>query len=338
MLIIMDGNSTEKQVEKVLMNIFAMGYKPHKIIGDQRIVIGITGNSNPIQGDRFRELPGVIECIAVTSPYKLAGREAKLEDTVINLGDVSLGGDKPVLIAGPCSVEDEKNVMEIAEIIASRGLKLFRAGAFKPRTSPYAFQGRGMEGIKLLQKVKDEFGLKIITEVLDTENLPGILEVADVIQIGARNMYNYSLLKAIGRAGAPILLKRGLSATFEEFILSAEYILNEGNFNVALCERGIRTYSDYSRNTLDLNIVPVIKKKSHLPVIVDPSHATGDRDYVLPMAAAALAAGADGLMVEVHQRPEEAWTDGAQSIDPEQLDILMYDMEILNQLSFSGVY
>ena len=329
MLIIMRGDSSTTEIENIRKLVLDMGFNSHIIQGEQRIVIGITGNENPIADHHFAEMPGVLKCVPVTSPFKLISREAKSENTVIDLGTVKIGNGEPVVIAGPCSVESEENVMEIARILNSKGVKIFRAGAFKPRTSPYSFQGRGMEGIETLQKVRRQYDMKIVTEVIDVESVEPLADYVDIFQIGARNMYNYSLLKKVGKSGKPVLLKRGLSATLEEFLLAAEYILNEGNFNVILCERGVRTFSDYSRNTLDLNIIPVVRHLSHLPIIVDPSHASGDRRYVVPLARAALAAGAHGLMVEVHPSPDEAWSDGAQTIYPHQLDEIMMDLPSL---------
>jgi 3-deoxy-7-phosphoheptulonate synthase len=270
----------------------------------------------------LESLPGVVECIPVSKPYKLVSRDAKEEDSVLRIptpsGDVIVGGDKVALVAGPCAVESEEQVFAIAERVVKSGVRLFRGGAYKPRTSPYSFQGMGEPGLKILAKVRAKFGFGIITEAIDSESLDLVEEYADVIQIGARNMQNFSLLKRAGRAKKPVLLKRGMSATLDEFLMAAEYVLSEGNYNVMLCERGVRTFADHSRNTLDLAIVPAVKKRSHLPILVDPSHGTGKRHKVLPLSRAAIAVGADGLLVEVHHDPDKALSDGMQSILPEE--------------------
>ena len=270
----------------------------------------------------LESLPGVVECIPVSKPYKLVSRDAKAEDTVLRIptprGDVLVGGDHIAIVAGPCAVETEEQCMAIAERVARTGCRLFRGGAYKPRTSPYSFQGLGEAGLKILSKVREKHGFGIITEAIDNESLDLVEDYADVIQIGARNMQNFSLLKRAGRAKKPVLLKRGMSATLDEFLMAAEYILSEGNYNVMLCERGVRTFSDFSRNTLDLAVVPAVKKRSHLPILVDPSHGTGKRHKVLPLSRAAIAVGADGLLVEVHHEPDKALSDGMQSILPEE--------------------
>jgi 3-deoxy-7-phosphoheptulonate synthase len=306
----------------VCARIESLGLKAHPIPGAARTAIGITGNDGAIDLGVLESLPGVIECIPVSKPYKLVSRDAKQEDTVLRIptprGDVLVGGGNVAMVAGPCAVETEAQCMAIAEQVAKSGCRLFRGGAYKPRTSPYSFQGLGEAGLKILAKVREVHGFGIITEAIDNETLDLVEQYADVIQIGARNMQNFSLLKRAGRAKKPVLLKRGMSATLDEFLMAAEYILSEGNYNVMLCERGVRTFSDFSRNTLDLAVVPAVKKRSHLPILVDPSHGTGKRHKVLPLSLAAVAVGADGLLVEVHHEPENALSDGVQSILPEE--------------------
>jgi 3-deoxy-7-phosphoheptulonate synthase len=318
----MQSHATEEQVRAVCERIESLGLKAHPIPGAARTAIGITGNDGAIHLGILESLPGVIECIPVSKPYKLVSRDAKEEDTILRIptprGDVLVGGGNVAMVAGPCAVESEAQCMAIAEQVAKSGCRLFRGGAYKPRTSPYSFQGLGEPGLKILAKVRDAHGFGIITEAIDNESLDLVEQYADVIQIGARNMQNFSLLKRAGRAKKPVLLKRGMSATLDEFLMAAEYILSEGNYNVMLCERGVRTFSDFSRNTLDLAVVPAVKKRSHLPILVDPSHGTGKRHKVLPLSLAAVAVGADGLLVEVHHEPEKALSDGVQSILPEE--------------------
>jgi 3-deoxy-7-phosphoheptulonate synthase len=322
MLVVMQSHATEEQVRAVCQRIESLGLKAHPIPGAARTAIGITGNDGAIDLGVLESLPGVIECIPVSKPYKLVSRDAKQEDTILRIptprGDVLVGGGNVALVAGPCAVETEAQCMAIAEQVAKSGCRLFRGGAYKPRTSPYSFQGLGEPGLKILANVREKHGFGIITEAIDNESLDLVEHYADVIQIGARNMQNYSLLKRAGRARKPVLLKRGMSATLDEFLMAAEYILSEGNYNVMLCERGVRTFSDFSRNTLDLAVVPAVKKRSHLPILVDPSHGTGKRHKVLPLSLAAVAVGADGLLVEVHHEPEKALSDGVQSILPEE--------------------
>jgi 3-deoxy-7-phosphoheptulonate synthase len=322
MLVVMQSHATEDQVRAVCQRIESLGLKAHPIPGAARTAIGITGNDGAIDLGVLESLPGVIECIPVSKPYKLVSRDAKQEDTVLRIptprGEVLVGGGNVAMVAGPCAVETEAQCMAIAEQVAKSGCRLFRGGAYKPRTSPYSFQGLGEPGLKILAKVRETHGVGIITEAIDNESLELVEEYADVIQIGARNMQNFSLLKRAGRAKKPVLLKRGMSATLDEFLMAAEYILSEGNYNVMLCERGVRTFSDFSRNTLDLAVVPAVKKRSHLPIMVDPSHGTGKRHKVLPLSLAAIAVGADGLLVEVHHEPERALSDGVQSILPEE--------------------
>jgi 3-deoxy-7-phosphoheptulonate synthase len=330
MLVVMGAAATEQQVREVCERIEALGLKAHPIPGALRTAIGITGNKGSLDLGVLESLPGVVECIPVSKPYKLVSRDAKAEDTVVTIatpaGDVLVGGGHVAMVAGPCAVETEEQCFAIAERVAPSGVKLFRGGAYKPRTSPYSFQGHGEDGLKILANVRKKFGFGIITEAVDNESLDLVEEYADVIQIGARNMQNFSLLKRAGRAKKPILLKRGMSATLDEFLMAAEYILSEGNYRVMLCERGVRTFSDFSRNTLDLAVVPAVQSRSHLPIMVDPSHGTGKRSKVLPLSRAAVAVGADGLLVEVHHEPDKAWSDGVQSIIPEEFAELMTEV------------
>ena len=336
MLVVMQSHATEEQVRAVCERIEALGLKAHAIPGSGRTAIGITGNSGAIDLGTLESMPGVIECIAVTKPYKLVSRDVKEEDSVIKIstlfGDVLVGGPYIAMVAGPCAVETEEQCFTIAEQLQSTGVRLFRGGAYKPRTSPYSFQGLGLSGLKILSMVRKKYGFGIVTEAIDNESLDLVEEYADVIQIGARNMQNFSLLKRAGRAKLPVLLKRGLSATLDEFLMAAEYILSEGNYNVMLCERGVRTFSDFSRNTLDLAVVPAVKKRSHLPILVDPSHGTGKRHKVLPLSRAAIAVGADGLLVEVHHQPEKALSDGIQSILPSEYAELMSEVRQIAQV------
>jgi len=322
MLVVMQSHASEEQVRAVCQRIESLGLKAHPIPGAGRTAIGITGNQGAIDLGVLESLPGVIECIPVSKPYKLVSRDVKAEDTILRIptprGDVLVGGQHISLVAGPCAVETEEQCFAIAEQVAPTGCRLFRGGAYKPRTSPYSFQGLGETGLKILASVREKFGFGIITEAIDNESIDLVEKYADVIQIGARNMQNFSLLKRAGRSKKPVLLKRGMSATLDEFLMAAEYILSEGNYNLMLCERGVRTFSDFSRNTLDLAVVPAVKKRSHLPILVDPSHGTGKRSKVLPLSRAAIAVGADGLLVEVHHQPDQALSDGVQSILPEE--------------------
>ena len=330
MLVVMQSHATEEQIREVCKRIESLGLKAHPMPGSIRTAIGITGNKGAIDLGILESLPGVVECIPVSKPYKLVSRDTKQEDTILRIptpsGDVIVGGDMIALVAGPCAVETEEQCLAIAERIKKSGARLFRGGAYKPRTSPYSFQGLGEEGLKILSKVREKYGLGIVTEAIDNESLDLVEEYADVIQIGARNMQNFSLLKRAGRAKKPVLLKRGMSATLDEFLMAAEYILSEGNYNVMLCERGVRTFSDFSRNTLDLAVVPAVKKRSHLPIFVDPSHGTGKRHKVLPLSRAAVAVGADGLLIEVHHEPDKALSDGMQSLLPEEFIALADEM------------
>jgi 3-deoxy-7-phosphoheptulonate synthase len=306
-----------------------MGFRPHPLPGAQRTAIGITGNQGAVDRGNLEALSGVAEVIRVSKPYKLASRDVKEEDTVIRFAgtDATIGGRDLAVVAGPCSIETREQAFAIAEQVAAAGAQFFRGGAYKPRTSPYAFQGLGVEALRIMAEIRDRFGLRIITEAMDSETLDLVAEWADVIQIGARNMQNFSLLKKAGKLRKPVLLKRGLSATLEEFLMAAEYVMSEGNYEVILCERGVRTFNDHARNTLDLSVVPAVQRVSHLPILVDPSHGTGRRDSVLPMARAAVACGADGILVEVHHQPELAFSDGPQSIYPDQFARMMDELE-----------
>jgi 3-deoxy-7-phosphoheptulonate synthase len=330
MLVVMQSHATEQQIRAVCERIESLGLKAHPIPGALRTAIGITGNKGALDLGVLESLPGVIECIPVSKPYKLVSRDVKEEDTILRIptpsGDVRFGGKHVGLVGGPCAVETEEQCFTTAEGVKKAGVKLFRGGAYKPRTSPYSFQGLGEDGLKILARVRKHYGLGIITEAIDNESLDLVEEYADVIQIGARNMQNFSLLKRAGRAKKPILLKRGMSATLDEFLMAAEYVLSEGNYNVMLCERGVRTFADHSRNTLDLTIIPAVKKRSHLPILVDPSHGTGKRHKVLPLSRAAVAVGADGLLVEVHHAPDQALSDGMQSILPPELAELVSEV------------
>jgi 3-deoxy-7-phosphoheptulonate synthase len=323
----MKSHATKEEIEAVCRKIESMGYKAHPIPGITRTAIGITGNKGPLEPAAFESLPGVGDCVPVSKPYKLVGRELKEETTVVDLGDgVQIGGRELAIIAGPCAVESRDQARSIAQSVASAGAKLFRGGAYKPRTSPYSFQGLEEDGLKILAGIREDFGLKIVTEAIDVQSIELVERYADVIQIGARNMQNFSLLKRAGKSKRPILLKRGISATLDELLMAAEYILSEGNYNVVLCERGIRTFTDHTRNTLDLSVIPAVQRLSHLPIIVDPSHGTGRREKVLPLSRAAIAVGADGLIIEVHNRPEDALSDGNQSIQPPDLEQLMKEI------------
>jgi 3-deoxy-7-phosphoheptulonate synthase len=323
MLILMKGHATREEIARVKDKIAALGYKAHEIPGSLRTAIGITGNRGKIDRDLFVTMGGVEDAFPVTKPYKLVGRDAKSDNTEIRVGERRIGGNELAVIAGPCSVESWDQLISTARIVKEAGAQFLRGGAFKPRSSPYTFQGMKEEALVLLREARAETGLKIVTEVKDTTTLSAVAEVADVLQIGARNMSNFSLLEAVGELRTPILLKRGIAATIEELLMAAEYIAARGNLNVILCERGIRTFEPATRNTLDLNAIPVIKKLSHLPIIVDPSHGIGMWEGVPAMALAALAAGADGLMIEVHPHPSEALSDGAQSLKPEKFKSLM---------------
>ena len=329
MLIVMDAAATAEEVRRVVGVIETLGLQAHPIPGAQRTAIGITGNKGTVDRGAFENLPGVSEVIPVSAPYKLVSREAKRENTVVSVGGVPVGGQRLAIVAGPCAIESEAQALEIARRVKEGGATLYRGGAYKPRTSPYSFQGLGVEGLRILSRVRAETGLPTITEVLDTETVDIVAEHADCLQVGARNMQNFSLLKRLGRLRKPVLLKRGLSATLEELLLSAEYLLAEGNYEVILCERGVRTFADHTRNTLDLSSVPYVQRISHLPILVDPSHGTGKRSKVLPLSRAAVAVGADGLLVEVHHQPELALSDGPQAILPEMFAELVNAVRLL---------
>ncbi|HVP44503.1 MAG TPA: 3-deoxy-7-phosphoheptulonate synthase [Terriglobales bacterium] len=323
MLVVMQAHATEEQVRAVCQRIERAGLKPHPIPGAQRTAIGITGNQGLVEIG-LEEMPGVQEVIRVSKPYKLVSRDVKEDNTVIQFANGgSVGGKELMIVAGPCSVESREQTFAVAERVARAGARFFRGGAYKPRTSPYAFQGMGEEGLRILADVRRQYNLMIVTEAIDYETLDLVEEYADVIQIGARNMQNFSLLKRAGRARKPVLLKRGMSATLEELLMAAEYVLSEGNYQVILCERGVRTFADHTRNTLDLSIVPAVQRLSHLPILVDPSHGTGKRDKVEQLSRAAVAVGCDGLIVEVHGDPDRALSDGPQSLYPDQFDDLM---------------
>ncbi len=328
MLVVMKAQATPEQIQAVCAYIEQLGFRAHPLPGAQRTAIGITGNKGEFDRGNLEELSGVSEVIRVSKAYKLASRDVKEEDTIIKFAgtDAAIGGRDLAIVAGPCSIESRDQAFEIAELVTAAGAQFFRGGAYKPRTSPYAFQGLGVEALRIMAEIRERYGLRIVTEAIDNESLALVAEWADVIQIGARNMQNFSLLKKAGKLRKPVLLKRGLSATLEEFLMSAEYIMSEGNYQVILCERGVRTFADHTRNTLDLSIVPAVQRLSHLPILVDPSHGTGRRDSVLPMARAAVATGCDGILVEVHNHPEKALSDGPQSIYPDQFARMMDEL------------
>jgi 3-deoxy-7-phosphoheptulonate synthase len=330
MLVVMNHTASDSEVGRVVETIREMGYDARPIPGKQRTAIGLIGNDGKVDSAQLEALPGVLQVIHVTQPYKQVSREWRADPTIVELPNgTRIGGDDVVLMAGPCSVESRQQILDIAHRLRASGATVLRGGAFKPRTSPYAFQGLGVKGLELLAEARAQTGLAIVTEALETDTLPAVAEYADIIQIGARNMQNYPLLRRAGKTGKPILLKRGLSATIKELLLSAEYILAEGNPHVILCERGIRSFDDQTRNLLDLTAIPVVKALSHLPIIADPSHGTGVRAKVTPMARAAVAAGADGLMIEVHPDPDHARSDGAQSLWPDQFDELVAQVSLI---------
>jgi 3-deoxy-7-phosphoheptulonate synthase len=322
MLVVMHAHATEEQVRAVCERIETLGYKALPVPGAGRTAVCITGNKSVVDVGSLESMAGVAECIPVSKPYKLVSRDVKEENSVVRiptpLGDVAFGDAALAIVGGPCAIETREQAFTVARGVKAAGSRLFRGGAYKPRTSPYSFQGLGEPGLQILAAVRDEFGLGIVTEAIDNESLDLVEKYADVIQIGARNMQNFSLLKRAGRSKKPVLLKRGMSATLDEFLMAAEYVMSEGNYNVILCERGVRTFSDFTRNTLDLSIIPAVQKRSHLPIVVDPSHGTGKRHKVLPLSRAAVAVGADGLLVEVHHDPDRALSDGMQSILPEE--------------------
>ncbi len=328
----MKAQAGAAEIAAVCQKIQALGFQPHIIPGEQRTAIGITGNSGPVDATEFEDLPGVADAIRVSKPYKLVSRETKRENTVVTVGTAKVGGPDLVLCGGPCSVESREQILESAWDVKRAGGKLLRGGAYKPRTSPYSFQGLGEEGLRYLAEAREQTGLGIVTEAIDIETFDLVEKYADCVQIGARNMQNFSLLRRAGRSRKPILLKRGMSSTLDEFLMAAEYVLADGNYNVILCERGVRTFADHTRNTLDLSVVPAVQTLSHLPIIVDPSHGTGKRDKVLPMALASVAAGASGLIVEMHPNPERALSDGAQSLDPAQFSHMAEECRAIHHL------
>jgi len=331
-VVVLEKNITDKQFENIVKHLEDFGFAVHKSTGVEQVVLGAIGVKPDFDIRKVKILDGVAEVYKITEPFKLASRSFRKENTEIKIKEVVVGGNEVVVMAGPCAVESEEQIFTIAEIVSKTGAKILRGGAFKPRTSPYSFQGLGEEGLKMLRKAGDKFNLLVITEVMESNQIPLIEEYTDIFQIGARNMQNFGLLRDLGKTSKPIMLKRGLAATVEDWLMSAEYILSNGNKEVMLCERGIRTFETYTRNTFDLSAIPVVHKRSHLPVVADPSHATGLRDKVLPMARAAIAAGADALMVEVHHDPEKALSDGPQSLLPDQFEELMKQVKLIAEV------
>ncbi|MFA6596849.1 MAG: 3-deoxy-7-phosphoheptulonate synthase [Ignavibacteriaceae bacterium] len=332
MVIVLEKNVADKQIENIIKHLEDFGFAVHKSTGVEQIVLGAIGVKPDFDTRNVKIIDGVAEVYRITEPYKLASRSFQKENTVITIKGIPIGGNEVMMMAGPCSIESEEQIFTLAEIVSKSGAKILRGGAFKPRTSPYAFQGMGEEGLKLIRKAADAYNLLVITEVMENAQIDLIGKYTDIYQVGARNMQNFSLLKELGKTNIPIMLKRGLSATIEEWLMSAEYILSSGNRQIMLCERGIRTFETATRNTFDLSAIPVLQKKSHLPVVADPSHATGLRDKVLPMARAAVAAGADALMVEVHHEPEKALSDGPQALLPEQFMDLMRQIRLIAEV------
>ena len=332
MLIVMKSDATDDQVESVLHVIEQLGFKGHPMPGATRTAIGITGNQGAVDPSHFENLAGVAEAIRVSKPYKLISLDLRPEKTIVRVGDASIGGDELAIIAGPCAIESRAQAFAIAEAVRRSGARFFRGGAYKPRTSPYAFQGLGEEGLRILADVRETYGLKIVTEALDEAGVDLVEKYGDMIQIGARNMQNFSLLRRAGKARLPVLLKRGLSATLDEWLLAAEYVMAEGNYQVVLCERGIRTFAQHTRNTLDLSAIPAVRRISHLPVIVDPSHGTGRNFMVTPLARAGVAVGADGLIIEVHDQPEMALSDGAQALTLDQYSDLVSEVRSIHEV------
>ena len=328
MVVVMKERASEAQVESVIAHLVQLGMDVHRSSGAARVVLGVVG-AGKVDRDLVALMDGVHEVLRITEPYKLASRTFKAEDTVITVGDLRIGGDEVIVMAGPCSAETDEQMQATAAAVKRAGAKVLRGGAFKPRSSPYSFQGHGEEGLRMLRSAADAHDLKMITEVMDASQIEVIDKYADIFQVGARNMQNFTLLRELGRTRKPVMLKRGIAATIEEWLLSAEYVLSGGNANVMLCERGIRTFETATRNTLDVSAIPIVKELSHLPIVVDPSHGTGRRDKVAAMARAAAAAGADGLIIEVHCDPDKAWSDGAQSMFPAQFDRLMAELRII---------
>ncbi|MFQ6032028.1 MAG: 3-deoxy-7-phosphoheptulonate synthase [Candidatus Zixiibacteriota bacterium] len=331
MIMVMKNDATVKQVSVVIKKVEELGFVPHLSKGEEKTIIGVVGNERKVDPNIFSILPGVENVVPILKPFKLASREFKKDSTVVALNGVKIGAKEIVVMAGPCAVESPKQTLEAAQAVKKAGAKILRGGAFKPRTSPYSFQGLGKKGLEILKEAKEKTGLGIGTEVMAPQDVDLVSSYADILQIGARNMQNFSLLEAVGKTSKPVLLKRGMMSTIEELLMSAEYVLSNGNPNVILCERGIRTFEKYTRNTLDISAVPIIKKLSHLPVIVDPSHSTGQRYLVGPVSKSAIAVGADGLLIEVHPHPEEALSDGVQSLSPEEFYELMKDLNHIAQ-------
>ena len=332
MLIVMKADATDGQVKAVLRVIEELGYRGHPMPGASRTAIGITGNPGAVDPSHFENLPGVSEAVRVSKPYKLVTLDLRSEKTVVQVGDATIGGEELAIIAGPCAIESRDQAFVVAETVRRSGAKFFRGGAFKPRTSPYAFQGLGEDGLKILEDIRETHGLKIVTEALDEAGVDLVERYADMIQIGARSMQNFTLLRRVGRSRLPVLLKRGLSATLDEWLLAAEYIMSEGNYQIVLCERGIRTFAQHTRNTLDLSAVPAVRRISHLPVIVDPSHGTGKNYMVTPLARAGVAVGADGLIIEVHDQPDHALCDGAQALTLPQYEQLVSEVRAIHEV------
>jgi len=332
MLIVMKADATDHQIATVVRVIEELGYRPHPMPGATRTAIGITGNQGSVDPSHFETLPGVAEAIRVSKPYKLITRDLRPEKTIVRVGDAAIGGEELAIIAGPCAIESRNQAFAVAETVRRSGARFFRGGAFKPRTSPYAFQGLGEDGLRILAEIRGAYGLKIVTEALDESGVDLVERYADVIQIGARSMQNFTLLRRVGRSAIPVLLKRGLSATLDEWLLAAEYIMAEGNYQVVLCERGIRTFAQHTRNTLDLAAIPAVRRISHLPVIVDPSHGTGKNFMVTPLARAGVAVGADGLIVEVHDQPDQALSDGAQALTLTQYEQLVSEVRAIHEV------
>jgi 3-deoxy-7-phosphoheptulonate synthase len=332
MLIVMKADATDGQVRAVVRVIEELGYRAHPMPGASRTAIGITGNQGAVDATHFENLPGVAEAVRVSKPYKLVTRDLRSEKTIVQVGDAAIGGDELAIIAGPCAIESRAQTFAVAEAVRRSGARFFRGGAFKPRTSPYAFQGLGEDGLKILEEIRETYGLKIVTEALDEAGVDLVERYADVIQIGARSMQNFTLLRRVGHSRLPVLLKRGLSATLDEWLLAAEYIMSEGNYQVVLCERGIRTFAQHTRNTLDLAAIPAVRRISHLPVIVDPSHGTGKNYMVTPLARAGVAVGADGLIIEVHDQPDHALCDGAQALTLEQYEQLVGEVRAIHEV------
>jgi 3-deoxy-7-phosphoheptulonate synthase len=332
MLIVMKTDATETQVQAVLRVIEELGYRGHPMPGASRTAIGITGNPGAVDPSHFENLPGVAEAVRVSKPYKLVTLDLRSDKTVVKVGDATIGGEELAIIAGPCAIESREQAFTVAEAVRRSGAKFFRGGAFKPRTSPYAFQGLGEDGLKILEEIREQYGLKIVTEALDEAGVDLVERYADVIQIGARSMQNFTLLRRVGKSRLPVLLKRGLSATLDEWLLAAEYIMSEGNYQIVMCERGIRTFVQHTRNTLDLSAVPAVRRISHLPVIVDPSHGTGKNYMVTPLARAGVAVGADGLIIEVHDQPDHALCDGAQALTLAQYEQLVSEVRAIHEV------